>query len=55
MNIVFWFLIILALVGVWFTLAPLFKHVGFFFKAIVDDTVDEINNDHDDDREEYKE
>lgn len=51
MNIVFWFLVLLVLAGVWFAAVPLFKYIGIFFKTIVDDAKDEINEpDEDQDR-----
>jgi hypothetical protein len=43
MNIVFWFLVLLSLAGVWFAASPLFKYIGMFFKTIICDTKDEIN------------
>lgn len=36
MNPVFWFLVILALVGVWFILTPIFKHIGKSTSHMVD-------------------
>lgn len=36
MNPVFYLLLILALVGAWFILAPIFRSIGGFFSGISD-------------------
>lgn len=43
MNPVFWLFVILALVGLWFGLAILFKPVGSFLSQIINDTNKIIN------------
>ena len=44
MNIVFWLLIILALVLLWFSLAPRFKMVGSEFVDMVEDVKKAVSN-----------
>lgn len=46
MNIVFWFVIIIAMVFFWFALSPLFKYVGMFFRTIFDDAKEEMNEEY---------
>lgn len=43
MNIVFWFLVILALVFIWFCLAFAFRGFGRFLLRLFNDAMDEIN------------
>lgn len=40
MNIVFYLLVLLGLIGIWFCLTFLFKPVGKVVKKVVQDTVD---------------
>lgn len=42
---VFWFLIILALIALWFLLAFAYKFVGRFFKRIFNDSCDAMTSD----------
>lgn len=49
MNIVFWFLILLALAGVWYLFAPFFSKIG---RTVKDETAyvkEEIQNDYEED------
>lgn len=43
MNIVFWLIVILALVFIWFAACSLFKPLGAFVSRIFNDAVDSIN------------
>lgn len=43
LNPVFIFLVILALIAVWFLLSFLYEPIGSFFKRIWDKSVEEIN------------
>ncbi|WP_304509277.1 hypothetical protein [Anaerotignum sp.] len=43
MNPVFIFLVILALIAVWFLLSFLYEPIGSLFKRIWDKSVEEIN------------
>lgn len=43
MNPVFWFLIILALVGVWFALTPVFRYMGRIVKNKINKTKEIIS------------
>ena len=45
MNPVFWFLVILALVGVWFILTPIFKRIGKSTTGMVDKAKKEMFDD----------
>lgn len=45
MNPVFWLLVILALVGVWFILTPMFKHIGKSTTDMVDKAKKEMFDD----------
>ena len=45
MNIVFYFLVLLMLIGVWFCLTFAFKPVGKVVKKVVQDTVDVMTED----------
>ena len=49
MNIVFYLLIVLGLVGLWFCLTFLFKPVGKVVKKVVQDTVDVMTEKEEDD------
>ena len=42
---VFWFLVILGLIGLWFLLAFSYKGIGRFFKRLFKDSVDAIVKD----------
>lgn len=42
---VFWFLVILALIAIWFFLAFIYKPIGRIGKRIVKDSYDAINKD----------
>lgn len=53
MNVVFWFLVILALVLLWFCLSSTFKGIGWLSLKIYNDAMDEIN-DKDESKEEGK-
>ena len=44
MNIAFWFLIILALILLWFSLAPRFKSIGSDFVDMVEDVKKAVSN-----------
>lgn len=44
MNFVFWFLIILALCGVWLILSSMFKLVGKLVTGIAEKTKNNIEN-----------
>lgn len=43
MNIVFWLLVIIALVLLWFLLAFSYRGIGKFFRKLFDDAAGEIN------------
>ena len=43
MNPVFWFLVILALVGVWFALTPVFRYIGKTTRNKIDKTKEVIS------------
>jgi hypothetical protein len=43
LNVVFWLLIILALVAVWFMACILFKPLGSFLSKIFNDAVECLN------------
>ena len=53
-NFVFWFLIIIILIALWFLLGFLFKPIGGLFKKIFKDTV-EIMNEEDKEEKENEE
>ena len=42
---VFWFLVIVALIAIWFLLAFTYKSIGRFFKRLFKDSVDAIVKD----------
>lgn len=43
MNIVFWLLVIIAMVLGWFLMAFSYRGIGKFFRKIYDDAEEEIN------------
>ncbi len=43
MNIIFWILVLVALVCVWFCLSSIFRVIGRFFSVIVQDAADALN------------
>lgn len=51
MNIVFWLLIILAVVFAWFVLSFLFKPLGRFFARLYTDAMDEIKETEEENKE----
>lgn len=51
MNPAFWLLVILALVGVWYLLSPIFRSIGAFFIGMNDNAKKHMF-DYDDNRKE---
>lgn len=47
MNPVFWFLVIVALIGAWFALTPLFKKIGDMITGATDNAVKQMFDDED--------
>lgn len=47
MNIIFWLLIIVALVGIWVCLAPVFREIGDIFYDMIYDVKKEISEETD--------
>ena len=45
MNVVFWLLVVIALVLLWFVLAFTFKPIGSFFTRLWNDALDAMEDD----------
>lgn len=45
MNIVFWFCILLLLIGIWFALRPLFVTIGTTFKNEIKEAKESMEDD----------
>ena len=43
MNVVFWAILILALIFIWLTACSIFKPLGLFISRIFNDVIDMIN------------
>lgn len=48
MNIIFWILVVVAMVVVWFCLNGVFKAIGHVVSAVVKETADTLNESEDD-------
>lgn len=47
MNVIFWILVLAALICVWFCLSGIFRAIGRFFAAIMQDTADALSESED--------
>lgn len=48
MNIVFWFVILLAAAALWYAFLPLFKHIGKAAEIVAEDIKNEVKGDNED-------